>query len=82
MCLVHPVVYDFFQPHGLEPAGLLCPWGCPRQEYWSGLPCPPSGDLPYSGIEARSSTLLAESLPSESLDLYNAGIYAQIDREN
>ena len=22
-----------------------------RQEYWSGLPCPPLGDLPYPGIE-------------------------------
>ena len=22
-----------------------------RQEYWSGLPCPPPGDLPYPGIE-------------------------------
>ena len=25
--------------------------GFPRQEYWSGLPCPPPGDLPNSGIE-------------------------------
>ena len=23
--------------------------GLPRQEYWSGLPCPPSGDLPNPG---------------------------------
>ena len=23
-----------------------------RQEYWSGLPCPPSGDLPDPGIKA------------------------------
>ena len=22
-----------------------------RQEYWSGLPCPPPGDLPNLGIE-------------------------------
>ena len=22
---------------------LLCPWGFSRQEYWSGLPCPPGG---------------------------------------
>ena len=22
-----------------------------RQEYWSGLPCPPPGDLPSIGIE-------------------------------
>ena len=23
-----------------------------RQEYWSGLLCPPSGDLPYPGIQS------------------------------
>ena len=28
--------------------------GCSRQEYWSGLPCPPPGDLPNSGIEPTS----------------------------
>ena len=25
-----------------------------RREYWSGLPCPPPGDLPDSGIEPVS----------------------------
>ena len=25
-----------------------------RQEYWSGLPCPPSGNLPNSGVEPLS----------------------------
>ena len=25
--------------------------GFSRQEYWSGLPCPPPGDLPDTGIE-------------------------------
>ena len=25
--------------------------GFSRQEYWSGLPCPPPGDLPTPGIE-------------------------------
>ena len=44
---------------------LLCPWGFSRQEYWSGLPCPPPGDLPNPGIEPRSPTLQADSLPSE-----------------
>ena len=33
------------QPHGLQSARLLCPWGFSRQEYWSGLPC-----LPLQGI--------------------------------
>ena len=30
--------------------------GFSRQEYWSGLPCPPPGDLPYPGIEPVSFT--------------------------
>ena len=28
--------------------------GFSRQEYWSGLPCPPPGDLPHPGIEPSS----------------------------
>ena len=27
-----------------------------RQEYWSGLPCPPPGDLPDPGVEPASLT--------------------------
>ena len=30
--------------------------GFSRQEYWSGLPCPPPGDLPHPGIEPESLT--------------------------
>ena len=36
-----------------------------RQEHWSGLSCPFSGDLPNPGIKHRSHTLQADSLPSE-----------------
>ena len=36
-----------------------------RQEYWSGLPCPPPGDLPDPGNEPGSPALQADSLPSE-----------------
>ena len=39
--------------------------GFSRQEYWSGLPCPPPGDLPDPEIKPRSPTLQADSLPSE-----------------
>ena len=28
--------------------------GFSKQEYWSGLPCPPPGDLPVPGIKAVS----------------------------
>ena len=34
-------------------------------EYWSGLLFPSPGDLPDSGIKARSPELQADSLPSE-----------------
>ena len=30
--------------------------GFSRQEYWSGLPCPPPGDLPDPEIEPTSLT--------------------------
>ena len=42
--------------------------GSPRQEYLSGLPFPPPGDLPNPGTEPRSlalQALQADSLPSE-----------------
>ena len=39
--------------------------GFPRQEYWSGLPFPPPGDLPDPGIKPEPPVLWAESLPSE-----------------
>ena len=31
--------------------------GFSRQEYWSGLPFPSPGDLPYSGFKPRSLTM-------------------------
>jgi len=34
-----------------------------RQEYCSGLPFPSPGDFPDSGIETRSPTVQADSLP-------------------
>ena len=40
--------------------------GFSRQEYWSGFPCPPPGNLPDSGIEPASLTypaLAGGSLP-------------------
>ena len=104
------VMSDSLQPHGLQPARLLCPWDSPsqktgtdiytllmcvclrshfshvqlcatlwtvahqaplsmgfsKQEYWSGLPCPPPGHLPNPGTELISSvapTFQADSLP-------------------
>ena len=61
----HSVLSDSLPPHGLQSVRLLCPWGFSRQEYWSGLPCPPSGDLSNPWIEPRSLALPADSILSE-----------------
>jgi len=42
--------------------------GFPRQDSWSGLPCPSPGDLPHPGIEPRSPALQADSLPQNYLE--------------
>ena len=39
--------------------------GFSRQEYWSGLPCPPPGGLPLRRIVPGSPALQADSLPFE-----------------
>ena len=36
--------------------------GFSKQEYWSGLPCPPPGDLPNPGTEPMSPALQVDSL--------------------
>ena len=40
--------------------------GFSRQEHWSGLPCPPPGDLPDSGTEPMSPTLAGGFLTTEA----------------
>ena len=45
--------------------------GFSRQEYWSGLLCPPPGDLPNPGIEPMSPAALA--LHADSLSLCHLG---------
>ena len=41
--------------------------GFSQQKYWSGLPCPPPGDLPDPRIEPPS--LASPTLPVDSLPL-------------
>ena len=50
--LVPRLCLTLLGPHGLYVAhqAPLC-MGFPRQEYWSGLPCPSPGDLPNPGIK-------------------------------
>ena len=57
--LNHSVISNSWQPQGLQHTRALCPWGFSRQEYWSGLPYLPPGDLPNPGIKPRSPILQA-----------------------
>ena len=54
MRLVASVMSDSFVT--LWTVALQAPpsMGFSRQEYWSGLPCPPAGDLPNPGIKPGS----------------------------
>ena len=59
----HSAMSEFLWSWGLYPSRLPCPWGVSRQEYWSGLPCSPPGDLPEPEIEPKSPALQVDSLP-------------------
>ena len=54
-----------------DPVDVACQaslsMGFPSQEYWSGSPFPWPGGFPDPGIEPGSSSLQADSLPSEHL---------------
>ena len=58
--------------------------GFSRQEYWSGLPCPPLGDLHNLGMEPGSPALagrfFTNSVTNVHLQLYN--LMVQLITEN
>ena len=57
-----------------DPVDLACLalfMGFSRQEYWSGLPCPPPGGLPDLGIESESP--VAPALQVDTLPLSHQG---------
>ena len=62
VCLVTQSCLTFCNP---IPARLLCLWGFSRQECYSGLSCPPSGDLLNPGIKPWSPIFQADYLPAE-----------------
>ena len=53
--------------------------GFPRQEYWSGLPFPPPGDLSYPGIKPTSPALAGGFLTTEPSGKHIKMIYAYIN---
>ena len=52
---------DSLQPYGLQPRQAPLSMGFSRQEYWSGLPFLPPGDLPDPRIEPGSPALQADA---------------------
>ena len=46
----------FCDPMGYSPPGSSVHGILQARIYWSGLPCPPPGDLPNPGIEPTSVT--------------------------
>jgi len=50
--------------------------GFSRQEYQSGLPCPPPRDLPDPEMETRSAALQADSLPLSHQGSPYSAVYA------
>ena len=56
---------QLFATHWPMPTRLLCSQALSRQEHWSGLPCPPPGDLhnPGNPMSPASPTLQEDSLP-------------------
>ena len=68
-CSVSSVMLDSLQPHGLQPIRLLS-IGFSRQEYRSGLPRPPPGDLPNPRIEPVS--LMSRALAGRFFTLWVA----------
>ena len=56
----HSVMFKF-----LQLRGLYSPWNSPGQNTGVGSLFPSPGDLPNPGMEPRSPTLQADSLPAE-----------------
>ena len=54
------------QPHGLQPARLLCPWNSPDRNNGVGCHSLPQGDLCDREIIPRSLKFLADCLSSET----------------
>ena len=62
----------------LYPTRLLCLWYFPGKKNWSGLLCPPPGDLPDSGIKFTSPAppvlvdrFFTTELPGNPFDAHN-----------
>ena len=79
----HSVVSDSFATPWTVACQAPLSMGFPREEYWSGLPFPPPGDLPSPGTEPRVSSIcwwilyhgvIREALHGQlRMDMFTAG---------
>ena len=65
LCLVTQSCLTVCDPMARSLPGSSVYGNYPDKSTWSGLQCPPPGDLPVPGIEPKSPTLQTVSLPSE-----------------
>ena len=65
VCFIAPLCLTLCDPMDYSPPGFFVHGEFSRQESWSGLPCPPPGDLTNPGIKPRSPALQTDSLSSE-----------------
>ena len=77
LCPVTSVVSDSVTLWIVAPR-LLCPGEFPGKKYWSGLPCPPPGDLPNTGI--KHSSPVSSAFQVNSLLLSHQGSPGQVYR--
>ena len=85
LCQVTSVMSTDLWPHGLWPTRFFCPCGFSRQEYCSGLPCPPQGMFLTQGSnpcllhwQVGSLPLVppGKHLPLVSLHGFHESVYA------
>ena len=65
LCLVAQSCLILCNSMNCSLPGSSCSWGFSRQEYWSGLPCPPPRHLPNPETEPRFPTLQVDFLSYE-----------------
>ena len=65
-CLVAKSCLTFCNTVDYSPLGCSA-HGCPRQEYWNGLPFPSARNLPDLGIEPQGPALQVDSFTAEPL---------------
>ena len=64
-CSVTKLCSTLLQPHGLQPAWVLCPWSI-LARILSGLPLPSPGDLPHPGTEPAPPVLAGSFFITQS----------------